>query len=103
MKKVKADKIREELGVPVPLPDEGHTLTQAGVSQCRQERGKQSQIAITSRWKCIVALGSPVVPDVNASRLTSSAAVASSMASACESRTTGSSVRYCADGFGLVS
>lgn len=25
----KAEKIREELGVPVPLPDEGHTLTQA--------------------------------------------------------------------------
>ena len=25
----KAEKIREELGVPVPLPDDGHTLTQA--------------------------------------------------------------------------
>ncbi|WP_242333321.1 helicase-related protein [Anaeromyxobacter sp. SG66] len=25
----KAEKIRQELGVPVPLPDEGHTLTQA--------------------------------------------------------------------------
>ncbi|HWA72810.1 MAG TPA: helicase-related protein [Polyangiaceae bacterium] len=25
----KADKIREELGVPVPLPDDGHTLSQA--------------------------------------------------------------------------
>lgn len=25
----KADKIRKELGVPVPLPDDGHTLTQA--------------------------------------------------------------------------
>src|SRR5450756_922770 len=25
----KAEKIREELGVPVPMPDEGHTLTQA--------------------------------------------------------------------------
>src|SRR6185503_16402297 len=25
----KAAKIRKELGVPVPLPDEGHTLTQA--------------------------------------------------------------------------
>jgi superfamily II DNA/RNA helicase len=25
----KAQKIREELGVPVPLPDDGHTLTQA--------------------------------------------------------------------------
>ena len=25
----KAEKIREELGVPVPVPDEGHTLTQA--------------------------------------------------------------------------
>ena len=29
----------------------------------------------TSRWKCIVALGRPVVPEVNASMETSSAAV----------------------------
>ena len=34
-----------------------------------------SHIAITSRWKCIVAFGSPVVPDVNASMQTSSRAV----------------------------
>ena len=39
------------------------------------ERGKQSQTAIRSRWKCIVPLGLPVVPDVNAISATSSAAV----------------------------
>jgi hypothetical protein len=32
-------------------------------------------MAITSRWKCIVALGTPVVPEVKASRQVSSAAV----------------------------
>src|ERR1700694_5138924 len=32
----------------------------------RQERGKQSHIGITSRWKCIVPLGLPVVPEVRA-------------------------------------
>ena len=36
---------------------------------------KQSQIASTSRWKCIVPFGSPVVPEVKAIRQTSSAAV----------------------------
>ena len=37
--------------------------------------GKQSPIASTSRWKCMVAFGLPVVPEVNAIRQTSSAAV----------------------------
>ena len=37
--------------------------------------GKQSAIAITSRWKCIVPLGWPVVPEVKAMRQTSSDAV----------------------------
>ena len=37
--------------------------------------GKQTQLAITSRWKCIVAFGWPVVPEVKASRQVSSAAV----------------------------
>src|SRR2546426_7535001 len=41
----------------------------------RQERGKQSHIAITSRWKCTVPLGLPVVPEVKAISATSSAAV----------------------------
>src|SRR5712664_1344838 len=41
----------------------------------RQERGKQSHIAITSRWKCIVPFGLPVVPEVKAISATSSAAV----------------------------
>ncbi|MEC9357550.1 MAG: SNF2-related protein [Pseudomonadota bacterium] len=40
----KADAIRKELGVPVPLPDDDHTLTQALMSAVllrRQERGPQ--------------------------------------------------------------
>jgi hypothetical protein len=37
--------------------------------------GKQSHTASTSRWKCIVPLPCPVVPDVNAISATSSAAV----------------------------
>src|SRR5262249_45451142 len=41
----------------------------------RQERGKQSHMAITSRWKCIVPLGLPVVPEVKAINATSSARV----------------------------
>ena len=40
------------------------------------ERGKQSHIATTSRWKCIVPFGLPVVPEVKAISATSSAAVA---------------------------
>ncbi len=39
------------------------------------ERGKQAQAATTSRWKCIVPFGLPVVPDVNAMSAVSSAAV----------------------------
>ncbi len=38
--------------------------------------GQQAQAAITSRWKCIVPLGVPVVPEVKAIRQVSSAAVA---------------------------
>ena len=37
--------------------------------------GQQAHAAITSRWKCIVPLGWPVVPEVNAIRQTSSSAV----------------------------
>jgi hypothetical protein len=40
----KAEKIRKELGVPVPMPDQGHTLTQAlmrAVFLRRKEGGKQ--------------------------------------------------------------
>src|SRR3954463_713149 len=39
------------------------------------ERGKQSVCAITSRWKCIVPFGPPVVPEVKEISATSSAAV----------------------------
>lgn len=39
----KAEKIREELGVPVPLPDEGHTLTQALMKAVLLRRGEQKQ------------------------------------------------------------
>ncbi len=61
----KADKIREELGVPVPLPDDGHTLSQAlmkAVLLRDRERDKRRQQAfsfvemdeakaIESRWR----------------------------------------------------
>lgn len=61
----KADKIREELGVPVPLPDDGHTLSQAlmkAVLLRDRERDKERQQsfsfvemdeakAIESRWR----------------------------------------------------
>ena len=40
---------------------------------------KVSAMASTSRWKCMVALGTPVVPDVAASIATSSAAVTTSV------------------------
>ena len=40
------------------------------------ERGKQSHMAITSRWKCTVPFGLPVVPEVKAMSAGSSAAVA---------------------------
>ena len=39
------------------------------------ERGKQSHMAITSRWKCTVPFGLPVVPEVKAMSAGSSAAV----------------------------
>jgi superfamily II DNA or RNA helicase len=61
----KADKIREELGVPVPLPDDGHTLSQAlmkAVLLRRSERDAKRQVmfefaqldeakAIEARWR----------------------------------------------------
>ena len=40
--------------------------------------GQQSHAAITSRWKCIVPFGLPVVPDVNAISAVSVASVATS-------------------------
>ena len=42
----KAAKIREELGVPVPLPDEGHTLTQALLKAVflHQKKGPKQQL-----------------------------------------------------------
>lgn len=61
----KAEKIREELGVPVPLPDDGHTLSQAlmkAVLLRKRERGEDRQHkfsfmelheaqAIETRWR----------------------------------------------------
>lgn len=44
----KAAKIREELGVPVPLPDDGHTLSQAlmqAVMMRRHKKGQPQQVA----------------------------------------------------------
>ncbi len=39
----KAEKIREELGVPVPLPDDGHTLSKALMKAVLLRRGERSQ------------------------------------------------------------
>lgn len=61
----KADKIREELGVPVPLPDDGHTLSQALMKAVllrdRERDGRRQQSfsfvemeeakAIETRWR----------------------------------------------------
>jgi superfamily II DNA or RNA helicase len=59
----KAEKIRKELGVPVPMPDQGHTLTQAlmrAVFLRRKENGKQQVMdfaatpeaqLIETRWR----------------------------------------------------
>ena len=61
----KADKIREELGVPVPLPDDGHTLSQALMKAVllrnRERDNKRQHVfefmeleeakAIETRWK----------------------------------------------------
>ncbi len=46
----KAEKIRVELGVPVPLPDEGHTLTQALMKAVfmRRRKGPQLQLGFDS-------------------------------------------------------
>ena len=49
-----------------------NTSSGAGLSTWR---GQQAQAAIRSRWKCIVPLGWPVVPEVNAITQVSSAAV----------------------------
>ncbi len=53
-------------GVPV------NTSSGVGRSTCVEN---VSAFASTSRWKCMVAFGRPVVPDVKASSATSSAAV----------------------------
>ena len=42
----KAQKIREELGVPVPLPDDGHTLTQALMRAVMLRKGKGRQLTL---------------------------------------------------------
>lgn len=61
----KAEKIREELGVPVPLPDDGHTLSKALMKAVLLRRGERDQRrqqtfsflemeeakAIEARWK----------------------------------------------------
>ena len=60
-------------GVPV------NRSSAAGRTTCRE---KVSAMASTSRWKCMVALGRPVVPEVNASSATSSAAVGTAANSA---------------------
>ena len=59
-------KVKARGGVPQKISF-GRTL--------RIDCGKQSHIARMSRWKCIVPLGSPVVPEVKAISATSSAAV----------------------------
>ena len=53
------------------------TNTSSGAG-ANDEGGNVSQIASTSRWKCIVPFGRPVVPDVNAIMHTSSDAVSAS-------------------------
>src|SRR6185436_17396221 len=50
----------------------GEPMKMSSFEGLRQERGKQSHIAITSRWKCMVPLGLPVVPEVKAISATSS-------------------------------
>lgn len=42
----KAEKIREELGVPVPLPDDGHTLTTALMRAVLLRRKKNAQLSL---------------------------------------------------------
>src|SRR5688572_28745202 len=59
-------KVKATGGVPTKM---------SSLCALRIERGKRSHIATTSRWKCIVPLGLPVVPEVNAISATSSAAV----------------------------
>ena len=57
-------------GVPVK------TSSRRGLIRCRE---KVSAVASTSRWKCMVTLGCPVVPEVEASMATSSAAVSTAV------------------------
>jgi hypothetical protein len=52
-----------------------NTSSLRGLTTCAEN---VSAMASTSRWKCMVAFGRPVVPDVNARSATSSAAVATS-------------------------
>ena len=64
----------------------GVPVKTSSVCALQDERGKQSQIASTSRWKCIVPFGWPVVPEVKAISATSSAAVGTlANASGCRS------------------
>ena len=62
-------KVKASGGVPVK------TSSAVGRSTWREN---VSAMASTSRWKCIVAFGRPVVPEVKASSATSSAAVSTS-------------------------
>ncbi len=59
-------KVKASGGLPM------NTSSGAGRSMCG---GQQAQMAITSRWKCMVALGTPVVPEVKPKMQVSSAAV----------------------------
>jgi hypothetical protein len=66
---------------------------------CSTRAENVSAIASTSRWKCMVALGRPVVPEVNAISATSSAAVSaavkpSGLASASAVRSPGCPLPY---------
>src|SRR4029079_15899035 len=49
----------------------GGPVNTSSVDGCSTCREKVSQIDITSRWKCIVAFGRPVVAEVKASTETS--------------------------------
>jgi len=57
----------------------GVPMQMSFAARCTIDFGKQSQIAITSRWKCIVALGLPVEPEVKAMSAVSLAAVSTAL------------------------
>ena len=59
-------KVKPSGGVPV------NTSSGRGLMTCLE---KVSAVASTSRWKCMATFGWPVVPEVDASMATSSAAV----------------------------